>query len=103
MLDFERAATPDLLTQPYQNVVNVVRRIGLRFVWIDSLCIIQDSSIDWTVEPALMGNVYQDAVITITADAGKEAFAELLSLDGRYGWCQKELLVEEAGLFVRRF
>lgn len=42
------------------------------YIWIDSLCIIQDSVEDWRQEASLMGKVYQNAVCTISADCAAD-------------------------------
>jgi hypothetical protein len=47
--------------------VEVTRAIGLRYLWINSLCIIQDDINDWFRESQEMGLVYQYARITIAA------------------------------------
>ncbi|RGP58776.1 hypothetical protein FSPOR_11796 [Fusarium sporotrichioides] len=41
--------------------------LGIRYIWIDSLCIIQDSHQDWQAESAMMGSVYSNAHLTIAA------------------------------------
>ncbi|KAM0491081.1 hypothetical protein ACHAP8_010969 [Fusarium lateritium] len=41
--------------------------LGIRYIWIDSLCIIQDSLEDWQRESAMMGSVYSNAHFTIAA------------------------------------
>lgn len=45
---------------------------GLRFIWIDSLCIIQDSQDDWLHESSRMGDVYRNSVLTIAASTAAE-------------------------------
>jgi len=50
-----------------QDVVTALRGLGLAYVWIDSLCILQDSSDDWQTEAAMMANVYSNAEVTIAA------------------------------------
>ncbi|KAM5342160.1 hypothetical protein ACJ41O_015191 [Fusarium nematophilum] len=42
-------------------------RLGYRYIWIDSLCIIQDSAEDWASEAARMATVYMNAEITLAA------------------------------------
>jgi len=42
-------------------------KLGFRYIWIDSLCIIQDDAEDWELESALMSEIYQNAVLTIAA------------------------------------
>jgi hypothetical protein len=41
--------------------------LGIRYVWIDSLCIVQDDKADWEEQAALMGVIYRDALFTIAA------------------------------------
>jgi hypothetical protein len=55
------------LPKTCRDAVVIARAIGLRYIWIDSLCIIQDSNEDWEKEAALMGDVYSNAVITLAA------------------------------------
>ncbi|KAK2613454.1 hypothetical protein N8I77_000367 [Diaporthe amygdali] len=51
----------------YRDAVEVVRDLGLSYIWIDSLCIIQDNNDDWEREAALMTQVYREALCTICA------------------------------------
>lgn len=50
------------LPTTFQHAIAVVRLLGIRYLWIDSLCIIQDSVTDWEIESALITNVYDHAV-----------------------------------------
>lgn len=63
-----------------RDAITVTRNMGERYLWIDALCIIQDSSTDWELESARMASVYQNAYITVaagTAAAASEGFLEL--------------------------
>ena len=51
----------------YQDAITVCRRLELRYLWIDSLCIVQDEEIDWSREIAAMGQVYSNALFNIEA------------------------------------
>jgi hypothetical protein len=53
----------------YQDAITWTRKLGFRYLWIDSLCISQNSHEDWANESARMGNVYKQASITIAAEA----------------------------------
>lgn len=57
----------DSLPRLYQDAITATRKIGLRYLWIDSLCIIQDSHKDWLRESKRMGAVYENARLTIAA------------------------------------
>lgn len=58
----------DSLPKTFRDAVLVTRGLGLRFLWIDSLCIIQDSKEDWDFEASRMAKVYNNAYLTIAAD-----------------------------------
>jgi hypothetical protein len=55
----------------------VVRKLGIRYLWLDALCIIQGSDAnaqqDWTQESAKMNMIYREAVLTITAAGASDA------------------------------
>jgi hypothetical protein len=55
------------LSRNFQDAVIATRALGVRYLWIDSLCIIQDSREDWDFESARMGDVYRNALCTISA------------------------------------
>ncbi|RYP31929.1 hypothetical protein DL767_005470 [Monosporascus sp. MG133] len=53
----------------FRDAITITKRLGLRYVWIDALCILQDSKHDWEIESQRMGPVYRDAAVTISASA----------------------------------
>ena len=57
------------LPRTFRDAVAVTRALGIMFIWIDSMCIIQDSESDWLRESALMMEVYANAYCTISATA----------------------------------
>ncbi|TGO68527.1 hypothetical protein BOTNAR_0023g00050 [Botryotinia narcissicola] len=57
------------LPQTIKDAIIITRRVGYRYIWIDSLCIIQDSPEDWAVESLKMADVYGGASLTIAAEA----------------------------------
>lgn len=61
------------LPKTFQDAILVTRRLGFRYLWIDSLCIIQDSPEDWIKESGTMQNVYANCVLTIVASWGKDS------------------------------
>lgn len=58
---------PDELTKTFMDAIQIIRSLGLRYIWIDSLCIVQDSPDDWGNEAARMSNVYRYGYINIAA------------------------------------
>ena len=55
------------MPQTFQDAVKVTRQLGLRYLWIDSLCIIQNDPEDWERQSSLMGQIYYRATFTIMA------------------------------------
>ncbi|KAF2251986.1 HET-domain-containing protein, partial [Trematosphaeria pertusa] len=60
------------LPSTFKDAVTVTRRLGLRYLWIDSLCIIQDDNVDWQTESAKMGAYYRNAHIVIAASSSPD-------------------------------
>jgi hypothetical protein len=57
--------------------IRVARWLEIRYVWIESLCIIQDSVEDWEIESALMGAVYYNSRLNIAAAASSNSHGGL--------------------------
>lgn len=52
----------------FQDAVTFARHLGLRYIWINSLCIIQSlDSGDWSKEAPKIGQYYRNACITVSA------------------------------------
>lgn len=63
----------DLLPQAFKDAIGLVRTLGFRYLWIDSLCILQDSQEEWHSECGSMDRTYADAALTIAADNGPDS------------------------------
>ncbi|KAF2665660.1 HET-domain-containing protein [Microthyrium microscopicum] len=51
----------------FQDAITITRDLGIRYIWIDCLCILQDSPSDWLTESQNMGMLYQNSTVTISA------------------------------------
>lgn len=61
----------------YQDAITVCKQLEIRYLWIDSLCIIQDQELDWTREIAAMGKVYSNALCNVEAAYAADVSARL--------------------------
>lgn len=61
------------LPQTYIDAVNVCRALGVHYLWIDALCIIQDSREDWERESARMSAIYAGSLLTVAAASSSSA------------------------------
>ncbi|KAL9024454.1 MAG: hypothetical protein Q9196_006505 [Gyalolechia fulgens] len=73
----------DSVPRNFQDAIEAVRALGLRYLWIDALCIIQDSVSDWEAEAARMQDVYGSAHLTI---AGTSATSSIDGFVARSNW-----------------
>ncbi|KAK1975881.1 hypothetical protein LZ30DRAFT_753827 [Colletotrichum cereale] len=48
----------------------VVKLLGIRFLWVDALCIIQDQSDDWMFMAPKMDSIYGNSTLNLCAAAG---------------------------------
>ncbi|XXH01481.1 hypothetical protein Hte_007841 [Hypoxylon texense] len=62
----------ETLSKTFQDAVDICRRLEIDYLWIDSLCIIQDSDEDWNEEAVRMGDVYAHAFLTIAATRSED-------------------------------
>jgi serine/threonine protein kinase len=60
----------DALSKPISDAISVTRKLGLRYLWVDTLCIVQDSESDRREECAAMTDLYRNATVTIAAIHG---------------------------------
>jgi hypothetical protein len=76
--------------------------MGIEFIWIDCLCILQDSKKDWEYEAARMADVYSNAYLTVAASRAAHCREGFLGLRRRN--CPVSVKIEdEAGLFELYF
>lgn len=68
-----RQRIPDTaLSKTYKDAILVARSLGLAYIWIDSMCIIQDDDGDWDREAATMSAVYGGSSLNIAATAAPD-------------------------------
>ena len=83
------------LPRTFRDAVVLTRRLGIQYLWIDSMCILQDSEQDWREQSAIMGEVYRNSLVNIAAtsahdgDGGlffdrKPAYLQALQITARW-------------------
>lgn len=95
--EFEQGIPWSSIPRTFRDVLLVVRRLGIDFLWIDSLCIIQEDDDDWHREAAAMCQYYQSSWLTIAATISADSNQGLYSfMDSFHG--AKEL---SGSIFIR--
>ncbi|MCJ1252534.1 hypothetical protein MMC24_000340 [Lignoscripta atroalba] len=80
---FTNGISLEIMPPMFQDAVFITKRLSLRYLWIDCLCIVQDSKEDWLTESLRMGDIYKNAFITLAAEVAEDGSVEILSSAGR--------------------
>lgn len=64
---YKSGVTVASLPRTFQDAIYIAKRLNCQYIWIDCLCIVQDSNRDKRVEVAAMKQVYQNSFLTIAA------------------------------------
>lgn len=76
---FEKDIEWDTLPLTFQDALPLCRGLGLEYLWIDALCIIQDDDADWRREASRMASIYSQSFITFAASKSQNACEGLYS------------------------
>lgn len=63
----------NMLPKTFADAVVFTRNMGIRYIWIDSLCIIQDSADDWASQSAVMCEIYSGSYLNLAATAAADS------------------------------
>ncbi|KAL9035464.1 MAG: hypothetical protein Q9214_006570, partial [Letrouitia sp. 1 TL-2023] len=63
----------------FKDAIIAVRSLRLRYLWIDALCIIQDSKSDWAEQSGQMYDIYESSYLTIVATKAQSSGDGFLS------------------------
>ncbi|KAF2030588.1 heterokaryon incompatibility, partial [Setomelanomma holmii] len=69
---FKHGIKFDDLPKTFQDAVSLARHLGFVHMWIDALCIIQDSAQDWLQESRKMGYIFMDAEVIFAIHCAKD-------------------------------
>ena len=113
----------DKLSPTFRDAVaftRILKTVGVDFLWIDALCIVQDSAEDWERESAIMGDIYGNGLCNLAASTGSDGTTGLFPandtwfshtcvvkagpascLDGSFSIRNTEILCDSATAHVR--
>lgn len=60
------------LPQLFQDVIHICRQLGIRYLWVDRLCIVQDDELDWDDQAVQMASIYACSELTFAAVASPD-------------------------------
>lgn len=71
----------ETIPQTFQDAIKVTKSLGLDYIWIDSLCIVQDDKADWIRESKEMCGIYENSHFTIAATSAPDSSGGLFLKD----------------------
>jgi hypothetical protein len=72
MQQFMERIPSTALSKTFLDAMNIARKLEIQYIWIDSLCIIQDDRNDWEEEGSLMSSVYGGSTVNIAASGAED-------------------------------
>lgn len=90
------------IPRTFQDAIDITRKLGLKYIWIDSLCIVQDDREDWRRESVQMAAIYGKSYLNIAATD---------TWDSHQGFFSSSMLLRDfprfsvpkhAGIYVRK-
>ncbi|KAH6684035.1 heterokaryon incompatibility protein-domain-containing protein [Halenospora varia] len=80
---------PTELSKTFREPITVTRELGFQYIWIDSLCIIQDDQHDWQRESILMCQIYTGGSCNICATVRGMEARDCSLRESQHLWCSK--------------
>jgi hypothetical protein len=74
----------DDLPATFRDAVIACQALNQRYIWIDSLCIIQDDPEDWKAEAARMASIYEGSLCNLSASSSFSVDSGLFTLRRNY-------------------
>lgn len=91
---FQSAIPFGSLPATFSHAIEVAKSLGFEYIWIDSLCIIQDSLLDWEEQSSLMAFIYSNADVVLAASSATSTNSGFLTKRTAY----RESVVEIGGI-----
>lgn len=96
--EHQRGIPEDKLPRTFLDAVCITRKLKIPFLWIDSLCIVQDVHEDWVREAGRMGTYYSGATLTIAADLAANSSKGCFNERPRKAWNSVRIAKHQFGL-----
>jgi hypothetical protein len=74
------------LSQTFRDAVITTRKLGIRYLWIDSLCILQGDVQDWELESGRMADIYAGAHVVLAATYAPDGSIGLFARKSQEHW-----------------
>lgn len=66
--DLQNSIPWDIVPKTIQDAIALTRQIQISYIWVDALCVLQDSKQDWQRESVKMKDIYKNARLVFSTD-----------------------------------
>ncbi|KAI4960897.1 hypothetical protein J4E86_002523 [Alternaria arbusti] len=77
---FKTGLDTHYLPQNFRDAIYATRRLGLKLLWVDALCIVQDHTASRDLDISNMGSYYRDAFVTVSILSAQDSHVGFLKL-----------------------
>lgn len=91
--DFHQGIRLTDLPKTFREAVHVTRKIGIKYLWVDALCVIQDSRKGWLQESSKMGEIYAGSYVNLAATASADSSGGLFRVSNPLVFVPCQILV----------
>lgn len=81
--DLKKGIAISFLPKIFQYDIEITRRLGIKYLWVDCICIIQDDMQDWERESASMAHIYRNSYVTVSASASSDSYSGCFPMRSR--------------------
>lgn len=67
--ELKRNVPWDEMPAVFKDAIIIARKLGFKYIWIDTMCIIQDDPLDWEIEASKMAEIFSNASIVLVASS----------------------------------
>lgn len=92
---FKNRIPQEALSQTVSDSIKIARDLGFSYIWIDTLCILQDDDRDWMRESSLMSSVYGGSSLNIAASGAVDGNSGCFLQQSRTWGCMVKANVRE--------
>jgi hypothetical protein len=92
--EMRMSITQDDLPKIFKQAIQVARTLGVRYLWIDALCVVQDIPADKQREAALRGDIFSNSRCTIAATHAKLPDDGLFTLRNPFHYVRYVFMVD---------
>ncbi|KAJ1325309.1 HET domain-containing protein [Microdochium nivale] len=92
----------DTIPKTYRDAIEVTRRLGIGYIWIDTMCIQQDDAADWRRESTQMKAVYGGSYLNIAAVCAAGSHGGLFASSGLVDEFKTHEVPEPGALRIRQ-